>query len=71
MLKQSHAYIRILNEKIEYLCKAWSEQYPQEIADRKIEDLMTLAKPIRQTLVHRDHYNRIKTIVDKECAQIP
>lgn len=69
MLTARHAWIVILNAKIEQLCKRWATELPAEEADDLIDSFMTETRCLRQGYVHRCNFYKYNAIVEKELTK--
>lgn len=71
-LKQSHAWIVLINQRIEQIAKAMNTKLEDIDADIQIERMMEMTRPLRQEEVDRSAYWRLKPQVDilyKEWCQ--
>lgn len=64
-LSQTHAWMRILNQKIEEIATAMDSRLDTEQADVAIERFMHTCKPLRKDKISRSTYRVMKTIVDE------
>lgn len=64
-LSQNHAWMKIINQKIEEIATAMDSKLDIEEADIVIEKFMAICKPLRKDQVERRDYRILKTIVDK------
>lgn len=64
-ISQTHAWMRIINQKIEEIATAMDSRLDEEQADISIERFMSLCKPLRKDRVCRKKYLTLRTIVDK------
>lgn len=65
-LTKNHAWLQLLNHRIESLCQWWQETLPEEVADEKIDDFMALCRCVRQEYVHRSNCQRIDHYIDAQ-----
>lgn len=68
MLSGNHAWLKLLESKIERLCTLWENQLPEEEAERKIEDLMAYTRCLRQKYVHRCNYQKFDRYLNAQLT---
>ncbi len=68
MLTENHAWIRVLNARIENLCQKWQSSLPEQEADERIDNLMEYCKCIRQKFIHRDNYHRVQAYIQAQLS---
>lgn len=65
MLKHTDMRIRVLEDKIEILCSHLNDKLDPSHADLAIDEIMQIARPLRNKTIHRDSYQRIKNTIDQ------
>lgn len=65
-LSQTHAWMLIINQKIEEIATAMDSKLDIEHADVAIEKFMAVCKPLRKDQVDRKDYQALKIIIDKQ-----